>query len=279
MITIGLTGWSDHETIAPDQKRKLPDYAGHFPVVELDTSFYAIPSEKNVQRWLVLTPEEFQFIPKAYGPMTTHARRPEETRSLDELFALYLKVFRPMVESNKVKAFLFQFPPLFSCVRENVDYLRKVRKLMGDLPIAVEFRHKSWFAEEFKEGTLQFLSEMHFINVVVDQPQTPDNSVPFVPVVTNTDLAFMRLHGRNYAGWLGDDAIDWRTFRTLYDYPEEELAFLKEAVLDLAKDAKDVTVIFNNNSGGHAAPNAKALKKMLGLEFRGLAPQQLNLFE
>ena len=95
-----------------------------------------------------------------------------------------------------------------------------------DLPIAIEFRHKSWFAEEFKEGTLQFLSDMHFINVVVDQPQTPDNSVPFVPVVTNTDLAFMRLHGRNYAGWLGDDAIDWRTFRTLYDYPEEELAFL-----------------------------------------------------
>ncbi|MGP6147310.1 DUF72 domain-containing protein [Jeotgalibaca sp. A122] len=279
MIEIGLTGWSDHGTITPDPKRKLMDYASHFPVVELDTSFYAIPPGKNVARWIESTPADFQFIPKAYGPLTTHSRRAEETRSLDELFTLYIEAFRPMVESSKVKAFLFQFPPLFSCVRENVDYLRKVRQIMGDWPVAVEFRHKSWFSEEFREGTLQFLKEMQFINVVVDQPQTPDNSIPFVPVATNPDKTFIRLHGRNYEGWLGDDSVDWRTFRTLYDYSAEELATIKEAALALEKDSKEVTIIFNNNSGGHAAPNAKTLQKMLGIEFEGLAPRQLHLFE
>lgn len=279
MIEIGLTGWSDHDTIITSPKRNLVDYASHFPVVEMDTSFYAIPSERNIAKWLDATPNGFQFIPKAYGPMTTHARRPEETHPLGELFELYLKAFAPMIAAGKVKAFLFQFPPLFSCMRENVDYLRKVRKMMGDLPIAVEFRHKSWFVPERKDDTLQFMKEMRFINVVVDQPQTPDNSIPFVPVVTNSKQAFLRLHGRNYEGWLGDDAIDWRKFRTLYNYNEEELVFFKEVTEGLAAEAQDVTVIFNNNSGGHAAPNAKALQEMLGLEFGGLAPRQLDLFE
>lgn len=279
MIEIGLTGWSDHETITPDAGRKLKDYASHFPVVELDTSFYAIPSDRSITRWIETTPANFQFIPKAYGPLTTHARRADESRPLDELFTVYKETFRPMVERNKVQAFLFQFPPLFSCVRKNVDYLRFVRQQMGEWPVAIEFRHKSWFSEELKDKTLLFLKEMNFINVVVDQPQTPDNSIPFVPVATNRDKAFIRLHGRNYAGWLGDDAIDWRTFRTLYEYTEEELTFIKETALTLEKYVKEVTIIFNNNSGGHAAPNAKALKKLLAIDFEGLGPRQLDLFE
>lgn len=279
MIEIGLTGWSDHDTLTINPKQKLVDYASHFPAVELDTSFYAIPAEKNITRWVESTPAAFQFITKAYGPLTTHTRRVDETRALDDLFAVYLATFRPMIESGKVKAFLFQFPPLFSCVRENVNYLRKVRTMMDELPVAVEFRHKSWFSEEYKERTLQFLKDLRFINVVVDQPQTPDNSISFVPVVTNPEQAIIRLHGRNYQGWLGgDDTVDWRTVRTLYDYSDEELRFIKETALELEKEAKEVTVIFNNNSGGHAAPNAKTLQNMLGLDFDGLGPRQLDLF-
>lgn len=279
MIHIGLTGWSDHELIAPHSKRKLLDYAAHFPVVEMDTSFYAIPSQKNVLNWVDSTPEGFQFIPKAYGPLTGHKRRSDETRPLKELFETYQAAFHPMVESGKVKAFLFQFPPYFSCTKESVTYLRFVRKMMNDLPIAVEFRHRSWYSEEFKEGTLNLLRELRFIHVVVDQPQTPNNSVPFTPVATHPEKSFIRLHGRNYQGWLGgDDTKDWRAVRTLYDYSKEELEEIKQAALELETQSKEVTVIFNNNSGGHAAPNAKAFQKMLGIDYEGLAPRQLDLF-
>lgn len=278
MIEIGLTGWSDHELIAPDPKRKLIDYSSHFPVVELDTSFYAIPSQKNIEKWISSTPDVFQFIPKAYGPLTLHQARDEETRGLGTLYEVYLQAFAPMIDSGKVKAFLFQFPPSFSCKREHVDYLRVVRRAMGELPIAIEFRHKSWYSEEYKEGTLKFLREMNFIHVVVDQPQTPNNSVPFTPIATNSDKTFIRLHGRNYEGWLGDDTKDWRTFRTLYDYRDDELEEIKQAALALEVESKEVTVIFNNNSGGHAAKNAKRLQELLGIEFEGLGPKQLGLF-
>ncbi|UJF16606.1 DUF72 domain-containing protein [Jeotgalibaca sp. MA1X17-3] len=278
MIEIGLTGWSDHPLICPDPKRKLIDYASHLPVVELDSSFYAIPPEKNITQWIKNTPETFQFIPKAYAPLTKHKGQIEETRSLEDLFKIYKATFSPMMKSGKIKAFLFQFPPTFSCRKGHVEYLRKVRRWMADLPIAIEFRNQSWYSEEFKSGTLAFLKEMNFIHVVVDQPQTPNNSVPFTPVATNPDKTFIRLHGRNYEGWLGDDTKDWRTFRTLYDYSDEDLKEIMQAARDLEKDSKEVTVIFNNNSGGHAAKNAKTLQKMLGIEFEGLAPQQLDLF-
>ncbi len=279
MIEIGLTGWTDHDSITPDPKRKLIDYASHFPVVEMDTSFYAIPPEKNITKWIEETPEVFEFIPKAYGPLTQHKRRSQETRPLGELFEIYKSRFSPMVESGKVKMFLFQFPPYFIYKSENRAYLKLVRQTMGDWPIAVEFRHPSWFSDEYKEETFTLLKQLNFIHVVVDQPQTPSNSVPFLPVATNPEKSFIRLHGRNYEGWLGADKTqNWRKVRTLYDYNERELEEIKEAALALEKEVKEVSVIFNNNSGGHAAPNAKALQKMLGIDYEGLGPKQLGLF-
>src|SRR5699024_6600282 len=149
-------------------------------------------------------------------------------------FETFRLTFKPMEKSGKIGAFLFQFPPTFVCDKEHVRYLRIVRKMMEDLPVAIEFRHPSWFSPEFKEGTLEFLKEMAFIHVVVDQPQTPNNSVPFVSVVTNPDKAFIRLHGRNYEGWLGDESKNWRTFRTLYDL---EVSEQDSSVSDEAVDA------------------------------------------
>jgi len=173
---------------------------------------------------------------------------------------------------------LFQFPPNFDCVRKHVNYLRYVKTKMTDLPVAVEFRNPSWFSEQNKDRTLAFLKHSSWTNVIVDQPQTPSNSVPKVPVVTSKALSVIRLHGRNYEGWLGENVTDWRAERTLYDYSMEELEVLKELVISLEKEADEVCIIFNNNSGGHAAKNAKSLQSMLGLDFTGLAPKQLDLF-
>jgi len=278
LIQLGLTGWSDHPLVSPDAKRKLEDYAGHFPVVEMDTSFYAIPLEKNILSWLEKTPNVFQFIPKAHATMTKHKNWFEEFNSIKEMFDTFNTRFNPMVARGKIKAFLFQFPPYFDCKRENVEYLRTVRKEMGGLPVAVEFRHPSWLKETYKKQTLEFMKKMEFIHVVVDQPQTPSNSVPRTPIATNSSKTILRLHGRNYEGWLGENTKDWRKERTLYDYNEEELEEIKQLTHQLEKESEEVTVIFNNNSGGHAAKNAKTLQDMLDIDFKGLAPRQLGLF-
>lgn len=278
MITIGLTGWSDHASIQRTRDRKLEEYASHFPVVELDTSFYAIPSEKNIFQWIEKTPDVFRFIPKAYSVLTLHKEYKEEFSTMDEAFSAYKEAFSPMVEAGRITTFLFQFPPTFDCVKKHVNYLRYVRKQMGEWPISIEFRNQSWFSEATTENTLQFLREYAFTHVVVDQPQTPNNSVPKIVETTHQPLNFVRLHGRNYEGWLGENVTDWRAERTLYNYSEEELIELKDLVLELNKQSGNVCVIFNNNSGGHAAPNAKQLQSLLGLTFEGLGPQQLDLF-
>lgn len=279
MISIGLTTWSDHPLIASNQKRKLEDYASHFPFVEMDTSYYGIPSEKSIQSWIDKTPESFQFIPKVFYPMTLHKPWEESMKTMEEIFDLYKVRFYPMLAVNKIKAFLFQFPPFFRYSVKNLEYLSSVSHLMGTLPVAVEFRHASWYSDENQKHTLEFLKHHHFIHVVVDQPQTPSNSVPTILEATNKRLTLYRLHGQNYSGWLNASAdANWRENRTLHDYTEKELLIIKENALELEKQSEEVAVIFNNNSGGHAAKNAKEFQRLTNIEFEGLHPQQLNLF-
>lgn len=278
MITIGLTGWSDHALLLTSRNTRLEDYAGHFPFVELDTSFYAIPSEKNIHSWITKTPESFQFIPKAYQAMTQHKKWIEDFSSESQMFHAFLTRFEPMLEQNRIKAFLFQFPPYFGCTKENVNYLRKIRTWMKDAPVAIEFRNSSWYSTQNKESTLTFLTEQQYIHTVVDQPPTPNNSVPLIPVSTNKELTLLRLHGRNFEGWQGGTSRNWRSERTLYEYNQEELKQFVDIILELEKETNEVAVIFNNNSGGHAAKNAKELQAILGLTFTGLAPRQLDLF-
>ncbi|MEG0267883.1 MAG: DUF72 domain-containing protein [Carnobacterium sp.] len=279
MITIGLTGWSDHELLTTHKTRKLEDYASHFPFVELDTSFYAIPSKKNILSWINKTPEKFQFIPKAFQAMTQHKEWIDFFPSQKVMFQNYIAAFEPMIEAGKVKAFLFQFPPFFHYTKEHLTYLKNIRTWMGDLPVAIEFRHSSWYTEENQPLTLVFLEKHQFIHAVIDQPQTPGNSIPMIAAATNKELTLFRLHGRNYEGWLNSTGQNWREKRTFYDYSEAELTSFIPIILSLENTSKEVAVIFNNNSGGHAASNAKYLQKLLNLTFDQLGPQQLNLFD
>lgn len=279
MITIGLTGWSDHPLIQRTRSKKLEEYASHFPVVELDTPFYAIPPLANTVNWAQKTPPHFSFIPKVYSKMTLHQPFSPEFDLMEAVFKSYLEAMAPLIEAKKITAFLFQFPPYVECIRQNVNYLKYIKKHMNSLPVAVEFRHPSWFAEETQLKTLQLLSDLNFSHVVVDQPQTPHNSVPQVIESTSNQLSILRLHGRNYTGWAGSkDVQDWRVQRTLYDYSDNELLEFKEIVNELKQKSNHVSVIFNNNSGGHAAKNAKRLQELLGLSFDYLGPRQLDLF-
>lgn len=103
--------------------------------------------------------------------------------------------------------------------------------------------------------------------------------MPLVATVTHEKQSILRLHGRNYDGWLGaDDSQDWRQVRTLYQYSPDELNNFKDITLTLADASENVAVIFNNNSGGHAGPNAKEFQALLGIQYEGLAFRQLDLF-
>ncbi|OHP69800.1 hypothetical protein HMPREF2715_00765 [Staphylococcus sp. HMSC062A01] len=282
MINIGLTGWGDHDPLYEDLERqsdKLQTYASHFPIVELDASYYAIQPERNIMKWIKETPDRFEFIVKIHQALTLHADYKDYAETRSELFEQFKQMLQPLIDHHKLAMVLVQFPPWFDCTAQNIKYILYVRQQLADVPISVEFRHQSWFNDQFKEQTLSFLTEHHIIHSVVDEPQVREGSIPLVNRIT-TETAFVRYHGRNRQGWTKKDMTDqeWRDVRYLYNYNKEELTDLANKVRIIEQKAKKVYVVFNNNSGGHAAQNAKTYQDMLDIEYTGLAPQQLKLF-
>lgn len=277
MINIGLAGWGDHDL--GGSKGKLTTYGAHFPIVEVDTSFYAVQPERNYAKWVQETPANFGFIIKAYQGMTGHLRGENPfAGGADEMFAAFLQSIRPVQEAGKLKAVLFQYPPWFACNKASVDVIREAKARMGDVPLALEFRHQSWFTEDMRDKTLAFMKREGWMHSICDEPQAGIGSVPIVLEATHPDMTMVRFHGRNVGGWVQSNDANWRDVRYLYDYNPQELLEWKVRLLRMQEQTREICIIFNNNSGGHAAGNAKTLLSMLGLDYEGLAPRQLDLF-
>ncbi|PAV28234.1 hypothetical protein CIL05_17870 [Virgibacillus profundi] len=283
MIYIGLTGWGDHYSVYPagiKPTNKLSEYSSNFLVVEVDAFFYAVQPSRNTAKWVRETPENFRFVVKAYQGMTGHQRKDIPFESKADMFNAFKESLKPFQDANKLALVLFQFPPWFDCKKENVNYLRYCKKMMGDIPVALEFRNQSWFNDSYRKSTLAFMQNEGWIHSIADEPQAGDGSIPVVPEVTTSNVTLVRMHGRNVHGWTKpkDRETNWREVRYLYKYNQEELLEWKNRVKELAKNSRDIIILFNNNSGGDAANNAKEFQKMLGIEYEGLLPRQLGLF-
>ncbi|MGF9714447.1 DUF72 domain-containing protein [Paenibacillus naphthalenovorans] len=281
MIRIGLAGWGDHDELyerSVGARDKLKVYSRYFSVVEVDSSFYAIQSESTYERWVNDTPSDFSFVIKAYQGMTGHLRGPSRFSDSKTMFEAFCSSIRPVQESGKLKAVLFQYPPWFDCTRMNVEQLRETRKRMDDLPVALEFRHQSWFYDDMKEKTLSFMEREGWIHSICDEPQAGVGSVPTVLHPTDPNLTIVRMHGRNAEGWNQGGSPNWRKVRYLYRYNEAELLEWKGHLERLQQQTAEVCVIFNNNSGGDAAHNAAQLMRLLDQPTKPFAPQQLDLF-
>lgn len=281
LIYIGVTSWGDHESLYPNLtslRDKLKEYAAHFPIVEVDTAFYAIQSKRNAVKWVSETPDTFQFIVKAFQGMTGHQRGKIPFATREEMFQAFKESLEPYIEKNKLAMVLFQFPPWFDLRRENVDYLRWCKQQMDEIPCALEFRHQSWFAPKYRQQTLAFMRAEGWIHSICDEPQSGEGSIPTILETTDPDKVLVRFHGRNVHGWQKQSAENWREVRYLYRYNQQELLEWAVHAQTLAETCKDVYLLFNNNSGGDAADNAKQMMELLQIEYEGLAPRQLNLF-
>lgn len=281
-IEIGLTGWGDQDALYGPGTRaaeKLEEYARHFSIVELDSSFYAIPSPERMLGWSGQTPEHFGFIVKAYQGMTGHSRGKNPFSSAKEMFRTFRKSVEVLQAEGKLRTVLFQYPPWFHCDWKNVDILRRAREWMEGLPVALEFRHQSWFVEPMREHTLAFMRAGGWIHSICDEPQAGEGTVPTVLVPTHQGATMVRMHGRNESGWNASGQPNWRDVRYLYRYEEQELAEWKEHVQLLLHNTNSCWIIFNNNSGGDAAHNGKQFKRMLGMEDPPFPAEQLTLFD
>ncbi len=281
-IDIGLTGWGDHASLYADQTKpedKLAVYASHFPVVEVDTAFYAIQPETHYKKWLNQTPERFTFVIKAFNQLTGHDRETRTKQEARDLMKRYEESIQPVVEANRLKALLFQFPPWFNVNKQHIQKLRLIRDWLDDYPLALEFRNRTWFTDQYKQQTIDFMKDQQWIHTICDEPQAGEGSVPLVLEPTHPEKTLIRFHGRNVHGWNKNGRKDWRKVRFLYRYNEEELLEWVKRIQQLKQQTPDITALFNNNSGGDAADNAKQFQKMLGIEYKNLNPRQMDLFQ
>jgi uncharacterized protein YecE (DUF72 family) len=295
---IGLCSWMDRSMLDeghfyPQKTLSAEDrlwwYSRFFDTVEINSTFYALPSEQTVAAWAHRTPPGFLFNVKAYGLLTGHdvdvnrlppplrqalprgarGRRPGQVASsafdadarawaLGELRT----ALRPLEQADKLGYILFQLAPWMTFSTETLDYLASLPAMLPGSVIAVEFRHRSWFGAHTQE-TLGFLAGHGLTYVSIDGPRGRA-TVPSLPALT-TPVAVFRLHGRNFQGFLKQVQGKAPTVAEKYDYlyPREELEEIARAAGALNGRAQRVHLQLNNNRSDFPAINAIQLKEML----------------
>jgi uncharacterized protein YecE (DUF72 family) len=288
-IRVGTAGWTDKTLIdsgwypsgAGNPEQRLRYYATQFPLVEVDSSYYALPAERTATAWAQRTPAGFTFNVKAFSLFTQH---PTPVRALPvdlreaagksgkdrvylkdvdpevtgQAWVRFLAALEPLRSAGKLGAILLQFPPWFPISRANKEYILACAERAAPDRVCVEFRNYTWMTEDNQKETLDFLSAHQLPYVCVDEPQGYPNSIPPVLAATS-DLAVVRLHGHSDK-WESKDIQE----RFRYRYDDDELATWAGNVRQLAGDAEETHVVFNNCYRDYAHVNAQQLEGLLG---------------
>ena len=263
-------------------EKRLRYYATQFPLVEVDSAYYALPAERTAQAWAERTPAHFTFNVKAFSLFTQHPTPvkalPKDLREeagkagkdrvylkdvdpalADEAWGRFLAALEPLRSAGKLGAILLQFPPWFPIGRANKQYILACAQRAARDRVCVEFRNRTWMTDENKDETLKFLSDHRLPYVCVDEPQGYSNSIPPVMAATS-DLAVVRLHGHS-EHWDAKSVQE----RFNYRYSEEELKTWAGNVKKLAADADETHVVFNNCYRDYAHVNAQRMESLLAV--------------
>jgi uncharacterized protein YecE (DUF72 family) len=284
-VLVGTASWTDKSLVASgwypkgadSAKARLAHYASQFPLVEADSTYYFLPTERNSELWAERTPARFTFNVKAFSLLTQHPTRPralkefgvpQESKNVyvgdlspelvDQVWDRFTAALEPLRRAGKLGALLFQFPPWFVIGRRNRDYILECAKRAAPMRICVEFRNKSWMSEGNQAETLEWLEGHGLAYVCVDMPQGFVSSIP--PVIAATsDLAVVRFHGHNDAEW--ESKSVQRRFAYLYSRPE--LEGWAPRLRALADETETTHVLMNNCYRDYAQQNARELADLL----------------
>jgi len=296
-VRIGTASWTDPTMTAPGvfyppdattAEDRLRFYADQFPIVEVDATYYALPTRRMGEAWLERTPPEFTFDIKAHALMTGQPsevkRLPREIREelpvelvdkkriygkdlpaelYDAIWEQFLDGLKPLHSAGKLGAIFLQYPRWFFPSNESRDAIVEARERLGDVGLAVEFRNGSWFNEKNAERTIRFLEKYRIPLVMVDEPQTR-SAVPPITAVTSPELAVIRFHGRRVETWEAKGIPVVERFRYLYD--GDELGEWVPRVREAAAVTKSLHVLMNNCYANYGTTNARELAELLQRE-------------
>jgi uncharacterized protein YecE (DUF72 family) len=302
-ILVGTASWTDPGFIERWYPKKmaaherLPWYAQHFEMVELNSSFYSVPDRRMVERWCASTPDKFTFNVKLHQLFSFHSTQakllPPELQRLaetdakgkvktspelrDALLKSFLQPMSILQSAGKLGALLLQLSPAFSPRKHELRELQSLIEKLDDYPLAIEFRNRNWLVGDQLRSTMAFLRDPQAAFVNVDAPAGDHFSIvpPDLNEITNPDFTYLRLHGRDAKAYLTGKTV---AARFNYDYSDKEIDEVAERSRKLADEVKEVHVVFNNNNLDYAPRAAIRLRKVLGQSVAAPASQTAELF-
>lgn len=308
-ILVGTASWTDKTLVECGRfypqgyttaEARLRFYASQFPLVEVDSSYYAIPAPNVTQPWAERTPAPFVFNVKAFRAFTDHPTSPTVLHKdlqqalaangkkmmyyrdfpaeiVEEMWRRFIEALAPLKQAGKLGAVHFQFAPWV--LRNKAGHARVaecVQRMAGH-EVAVEFRNATWFDKEHVASTLAFERELGVTHTVVDEPQGFPSSIPTLWEATNDRLAIVRLHGRNNNTW-DAKGLSSAAERFEYEYSDEELGGLApHMLLQLSKAVRSLYVVLNNCFEDRGLRNARRLMDMLHVPPLASSDPQLQI--
>ena len=294
-VRVGTASWTEktllesgafYPTTARTPEARLRFYAERFGVVEVDATYYALPSARNAVAWAERTPADFRFGVKAFAAMTGHPVEPRRldrdlaatlpqalrtARSIDaellppevtdEIWRRFRANLEPLVAARKLAYVLLQMPPWFRPSDEALATLADAAARLPGVTCAVEFREAGWLAPARADATLDWLRRHGLVYVCVDEPQGTRASVPPIAEATSDELAVVRFHGRRVETWTRPGVPTTERFR--WHYTRDELAEWVPRIEALAGRTKRVLGLMNNCYRDHAVRNANDLASLL----------------
>ena len=263
---------------------RLRYYAARFDTVEVDSSFYGMPTSGTARLWVERTPPGFVFHIKAFAMLTRHAVRPQQLppplRADNDLeldaagrvvhptwglraraFSMFTEALEPLRDEGKLGLILMQFPPYFVANKANREYIARSAGLLAPDRVAVEFRHVSWVEKGEVGSTLDLLASLGLTYVCVDEPRLAGPTVLPPLAMATSDVAYVRLHGRNVKTW--NARVSSAAERFKYLYTPEELSEWVAPVHRLQEQTETTYVMFNNCFGDYAPRNAQQMLSLL----------------
>ena len=254
MICIGTSGYWYKDWVGQyypqdlNQKDWLTFYAKEFNALEINSTYYRMPSPSMLAAMARKVPAGFLFSIKTPQEMT-HTREAGAA-----LFKQFANALKPLEEQKKFGTVLAQFPTSFHNTKQNMDYLKQFREWLDDLPVVVEFRNAQWLTDE----TFVFLRDQSLGFCCVDEPRLKTLMPPIAEVTAK--VGYIRFHGRNAkTWWQHENAYE----RYNYTYSKEELSEWTPKIQKLNDAAEIVFVFANNHYRAQAVDTARHLRLML----------------
>ena len=278
-ILIGCSGWSYDDWVGKFYPLELAGkkgewfsyYARFFCTVEINSTFYRLPGELQVQSWIRKCKDlpGFQYSVKV-PQLVTHRALVEADleRAIFWAASFEKTCVRPLAKSGHLGGVLLQLSPYFKNYR-CIYLLKGVLDSLSyqDYDYAVEFRHKSWLDEDGKEidpEALEVLRERNVAPVLIDGP-----GLYLSREMNAADHVYIRFHGRNYDIWYkGGQEEDHRLDRYDYLYSKEHLAPWIPCISQAELKESKVRAYFNNHARSKSVRNAFLLMDMMGIDHK-----------